>query len=98
MTIDPTDPNLPRWGGGSSATGKPVRVRIESHGLTPRDVRVIDIDTGRPVEGLLSVSFKADTRSPIANTVVLELLAHEIAVEGLVAEVHAAPPPTGKKG
>jgi hypothetical protein len=76
---------------------KPIRVRIESHGLTPHDLRVTDIETGRPVEGILSVSFKADTRTPIANTVVLEVLAHEIAVEALVAEVREEPPPKPEK-
>ena len=80
-------------------SSKPVRVRIESIGLTPHDVRVIDIDTGRTVEGILSVSFRADSRLPIANTVVLEVLAHEISVQGIVAEVCEAPPtPPPPKG
>jgi hypothetical protein len=59
-------------------TGK----RIESNGLLPRDLRVVDIG-GRLIEGAIAVSFKANARLPNANTAVIELLVRDISVEAI---------------
>jgi hypothetical protein len=75
-------------------THKPIRVRIESKGLLPQDVRVVDIETGRRIEGVIAVSFTANARLAKANTATIELLVPEVSVEAhatIVPEGEAKP-------